>query len=153
MMSSLLKHDTLLSENDKLIAAKASTALESHINASHEVRILFADDEKTFDALSIPAPAIRLLNDILKEMANGNYVKLAPTNALLTTQEAADMLSVSRPFLIKLLDNGKIAFQRLGSHRRILASDLIAFKEKSDLAREEAFRLLTEEAQELDLGY
>lgn len=78
---------------------------------------------------------------------------LLPSNAMLTTQEAADVLNVSHPFLIGLLDTGKIPYQRLGSQRRILLKHLMAFKEKTDAAREEALRQLTEEAQELNMGY
>lgn len=80
-------------------------------------------------------------------------LRLFLINAMLTTQEAADILNVSRPFFIGLLDAGKMPYQRLGSHRRILFKDLIAFKEKTDAARAEAMRQLTEEAQELDMGY
>ena len=63
------------------------------------------------------------------------------------------MLNVSRPFLVELLETGKIPYQTLGSHKRILAKDLLDFKAKTDASRREAMRQLTEEAQELDFGY
>lgn len=72
---------------------------------------------------------------------------------MIATQEAADILNVSCPFLIRLLDTEQIPYQRLGSHRRILFQDLIKFKETVAVARTEAIRLLTEEAQELEMGY
>jgi excisionase family DNA binding protein len=118
----------------------------------HNVRVQLLGEAQS-DIVSIPVPALRLLNEILKEMAKGNAVTLIPINAMLTTQEAADILNVSRPFLVGLLEAGKIPYQRLGTHRRISFKDLMAFKEKTDAAREEALRQLTEEAQELKMGY
>ena len=76
-----------------------------------------------------------------------------PVHVMLTTQEAGNILNVSRPFLDSLLEAGKIPYQRLGSHRRILFRDLMGFKEKADCERDEVLRLLTEEAQALDMGY
>jgi len=86
-------------------------------------------------------------------MTKGNAVMPMPINTMLTAQEAADILNVSRPFLVGLLEAGKIPYQRLGSHRRILLQDLMAFRAKTDAARADAMRQLTEEAQELDMGY
>ena len=77
---------------------------------------------------------------------------LVPNDAILSTQDAADILNVSRPFLLALLDAGRIPFQRLGSHRGILFRDLVAVKAKADVAGNEAMRQMTQEAQELDLG-
>ena len=140
-------------ENDRQLASQSSELLEAYATLPHAVRVQFVDEAAPGNILSIPASALRLLNEILKEMAQGNAVSLIPIHTMITTQEAADLLHVSRPFLIGLLDAGKIPFQRLGSHHRILFKDLIAFKEKTDRAREEAMRLLTEEAQELNMGY
>ena len=152
-MPGLLEKAVSLSDNDRRIASETSQFLETLVSRSHEVQIQFVGEASSHQVVSIPAPALRLLNEILKEMAKGNAVTLTPIHALLTSQEAADILNVSRPFLIGLLDAGKIPFRRLGSHRRILFKDLMGFKEKADAARAEAFRALTEEAQELNQGY
>ena len=152
-MPTLLERTVTPSENDKRIASETSPFLEPLVSHAHDVQIQFVGEATSNQILSIPAPALRLLNEILKEMAKGNAVTLIPIHALLTTQEAADILNVSRPFLIGLLEAGKIPYQRLGSHRRILFKDLMTFKDKADSAREEVFRALTEEAQALDLGY
>lgn len=152
-MPALLERTVTPSDNDKRMASETSQFLEPFVCDSRDVQVQLVGEMSSLQVLSIPAPALRLLNEILKEMAQGNTVTLVPIHALLTTQEAADILNVSRPFLIGLLEAGKIPYQRLGSHRRILYKDLMAFKEKTDAARDEAFRTLTEEAQELDMGY
>lgn len=152
-MTALLERTITPTENDKRLASESRQFLEPLMTLPDVVRVQFLDEAAPRNILSLPAPALRLLNEILKEMAQGNAVTLVPVHAMLTTQEAADMLNVSRPFLIGLLEAGKIPYQRLGSHRRILSQDLIAFREHTDAAREEALRQLTEEAQELDMGY
>ena len=97
--------------------------------------------------------ALQLLREILSELADGNAVKVVPVHAELTTQEAADLLNVSRPYLVKLLETGKLAFHKTGKHRRIRFDDLMSYKQ----AREENSRLaldaLAAEAQELSMGY
>ncbi|GDX40048.1 excisionase [Armatimonadota bacterium] len=152
-MPTLLENATALSESDRRIASEASSYLEQLALQPHDVRVQFVEEAAASQIVSLPASAVLLLSEILKEMAKGNAVAITPVQAVLTTQEAADILNVSRPFLIGLLDAGKIPYQRLGTHRRILARDLMAFKAKTDTAREEAFRALTEEAQELNMGY
>ncbi len=152
-MPVLLERTVTPSDNDKRIASETSQFLEPLVSHAHQVQVQLVGEDASNQVLSIPAPALRLLNEILKEMAQGNAVTLIPIHALLTTQEAADILNVSRPFLISLLNAGKIPYQRLGSHRRILFKDLMVFKDKADAAREEAFRVLTQEAQDLDMGY
>jgi len=152
-MSRLSEHTIAPNEKDREMAAKSAQTLGPLSALNHDLDVEVLGDDVLAARLSLPAPAVRMLNDILSEMAKGNAVTLIPTDAMLTTQEAADMLNVSRPFLVNLLEAGRIPYQRLGSHRRVRFQDLMTFKTVADLGREEAMRLLTEEAQDMNLGY
>jgi excisionase family DNA binding protein len=101
----------------------------------------------------VPREAFELFLEILGQMANGNAVTIVPVHAELTTQEAADMLNVSRPHLIELLEAGKIRFHRVGTHRRIRVSDLLAYRQLDEAERKAVLDGLTQEAQKLGLGY
>src|SRR5437588_12680190 len=115
-----------------LLAAKSGKPL----------RVRIARDKEPEETISIPVSAFRLLNDILTEMAKGNAVTLIPVHAELTTQQAADLLNVSRPYLIELLEKGAIPFRKVGTHRRVLFHDLRAYKQKTDQSRLKALEEL-----------
>ena len=103
--------------------------------------------------ITIPRKALKLLQFILSSMAQGKAVSLIPSDSEVTTQQAADMLNVSRPHLVKLLEQGALPFKKVGSHRRILLEDLLAYETKQTKQREHQLQLLADQAQELNLGY
>ena len=99
----------------------------------------------------LPVAAVRLLQDLLREMAQGHAISLVPTHAELTTQQAADALNVSRPFLVKLLETNQLPHRKVGTHRRIRFDDLMRYKQDIDAKRLETLRKLTGESEELGL--
>ncbi|MBL8658295.1 MAG: helix-turn-helix domain-containing protein [Rhodospirillales bacterium] len=105
------------------------------------------------EIIQLPAGALTLLLQILEGMASGQAVTVVPQNAELTTQQAADVLNVSRPFLIQLLEAKKIPFRMVGTHRRIRFEDVMGYKEKIDADRRDALAELAADAQNLDMGY
>jgi excisionase family DNA binding protein len=113
-------------------------------------------DMKAFDlssepTLKIPASAARLLVQILDEMSRGNAVKIVPVHAELTTQEAADLLNVSRPTLIQMLEEGKIPFRKVGTHRRVRMEKLMQYKRQLEADRRAALAELVAYDQEIGL--
>lgn len=140
-------------EADTQLARESSRKLAAHkLGKRASVRIQVLDDHKR-EEVALPASALRLLQHILTEMAKGNAVTLIPIHAELTTQQAADLLSVSRPFLVGLLESGQIPHRKVGTHRRVLFSDVMAYKQKNDAERLKALEELTAQAQELNMGY
>jgi excisionase family DNA binding protein len=133
-------------EGQRTLAAYLATRLETQ-------RIQIFDDQNQAHLVELPTSALRLLVDILAELADGNAVKVVPVHAELTTQEAADMLNVSRPHLVKLLEDGVLPFHRTGKHRRVKFADLMQYREARDRTSEEAMAELARQAQELDMGY
>lgn len=107
--------------------------------------------EPSGETVALPEAATRMLLHILDEMANGNAVALVPMHAELTTQQAADMLNVSRPFLVRLIEDGNLPHRKVGTHRRVRVDDLMAYRRRSEADHETALAKLAEETQRLGL--
>lgn len=103
------------------------------------------------EPVTVPRAAIDLLVRVLATMAAGQGVTLMPAHAELTSQQAADVLNVSRPFLIKLLEQGQIEFRTVGTHRRIQAESLMRYKTRNDAQRRDAASELAAMTQEMGL--
>lgn len=136
------------SEDDVRLARVSSRALGPL--AQHNLRVQI---EGQTEPVELPAPAVRMLVDLLVEMAAGNAVTLIPVHAELTTQQAADILGVSRPFVVSQLEAGKLKFHKVGTHRRIHFLDVMAYKQRMTLERKHTLDELADQAQSLGLGY
>lgn len=141
-------------EREVQAAIEGQRALAAYLATQFETQhIQIFDEQNEAHSVELPTSALRLLVDILAELAAGNAVKVVPVHAELTTREAADLLNVSRPHLIKLLESGELSYHKTGKHRRVRFTDLMDYKTQRDIASEQAMTLLAEQAQALRTGY
>ena len=150
-MSSLVQRTEPIAptEAETKLAKECGPAL-SRLLKKHTRRLRVQFDHQT---ISIPASAVRLLASILNEMAHGNAVALTPIHAELTTQQAADLLNVSRPHVVRLIEEGAIPARMVGTHRRVRFADVMQYKRQNRDARLNALEELSTQAQELNMGY
>ena len=114
-----------------------------------DIRVVVGGDPD--DTLSLPRSSVELLARVLAHMAVGQAVSVVPAHAELTTQQAAELLNVSRPYLIGLLDAGEIEYRKVGKHRRVRADSLMVYKRRDDHARREVADELTELNRDMGL--
>lgn len=105
------------------------------------------------DDLVLPGHVLQILLDVLSEMSKGNAISLIPHHQEVSTQEAANLLNMSRPFLVGLLEKGEIPFRRVGAHRRVLLTEVMAYRDKTDQLRGQALDELATLSQDEDMGY
>ncbi len=141
------------SDAESALARESLTSLAALLSKRGQTQVMTFGEGKEQVRVELPAGALRLLKEILSEMAEGNSLTLIPIHAELKTQEAADYLNVSRPFLVKLLDAGEIEHHKVGSHRRLSFKDVLEYQRRMRRQRLEALDELTAEAQELNMGY
>lgn len=136
------------------VKQKAKAALSELMppEVSPNVELRARRDRKHAEA-AIPKEAYRLFIEVLKQLAEGNAVTIVPVHAELTTQQAADILNVSRPYLVQMLEKKRIPFHKVGTHRRLYAKDLLAYKRQDDKRRRQMARELTQLAEENEEGY
>lgn len=103
------------------------------------------------EEIELPEPVFHLLRQLVHDLAQGNSVTIVPVHKELTTQEAADILNVSRQYLVELLEAGAIPFTLVGTHRRIRFGDLMDYKQRRDASRREGLSRLTKKSQKLGL--
>ena len=144
----------LPSPEEAAIAKASGRALSGIIETKAASQpLLITDADGIARSVEIPVSALRFLVDVLTELGEGNTIKLVPVHAELTTQEGADLLNISRPTFIKLLDDGKIPFSTTGNRRKVKYVDVRAYQEKLETARLASLEALGALDQELGLGY
>lgn len=142
------------SEHEVREAAHAVRVLAPLLTPSHSrVFLLPEGGTEGQEPVSVPRSVFERLLQLLEHTARGQAVTVVPINAELTTQEAAQLLNVSRPYLVGLLEQGKIPFHKVGTHRRVRFEDLLAYKREAEARQEQALDELAAEAQKLGLGY
>jgi excisionase family DNA binding protein len=162
MMTLTLPKPTVLSEDEIRLAELSSKTLqdiirshdagkadESFQKATLRVSVERGDGEKADVAL--PEAAFPLLLSVLKELGHGKGVAVVATDTEVTTQQAADFLNVSRPYFVKLLEEGKIPYRTVGPRRRVLVADLLAYKAREEAERHRGLDELVAEAQKLGM--
>lgn len=149
--------ERLESKEDVELAKAAQRCIISALDHSRAVNIAIVEEgvERIEDSpiLKLPPNALRLFADMLGALAQGNAVTVVPKGMYVSTQEAAMFLNVSRPYLVRMLDEGKLPYHKVGTHRRIKFDDVVAYKDQRTKASQDALQQLVDQAQELDMGY
>jgi excisionase family DNA binding protein len=144
------KEPFVATEEEALIAREAVSKLKPLAEAKTDIKLRVA--EKGADiVVPIPARAVSAIVDFLIAMTERKPFSVIPHSAELTTKQAADFLNVSRPFLVGLLDRGKIPHRLVGTHRRVLMADLIEHQKESDQNRRKAIAAMVAESRKLGI--
>jgi len=142
-----------VNESDAAVASETGRRLSALLDERPAIKMQIVAQELQEEALVLPPQAARLLAQILTAMAEGDRIAVTPIQRELTTQQAADLLNVSRPFLVQLLEAGEIPFHKVGTHRRVAYEDVVNYRDEIKTRRRETLQELTAQAQELDMGY
>ncbi len=133
--------------------ARESSKTLSKYASNDRVQMTLRDSNGESEDIVLPGHTLQILLDVLAEMAKGNAISLIPRHQELSTQEAADILNVSRPFLVSLLEKEEIPFRKVGTHRRVLLSDILQYKDQIDRKREQTLDKLAAYSQRNEMGY
>jgi len=135
----------------ELVAAQAAAERLARATNGDDLHKFFVYDTQNEEPIELPAGAVAVLRDLLVFMSRGHGITMFPRLAEVTTAEAADILNVSRPYVIKLLEAGEIAYRMVGSHRRIPLRDVFSYKNRIDQERETILDQMVAEAEDLGL--
>lgn len=153
-MSALKKEaffDRLPDEVEIKNAEQLRTIVASQIKEGEPTTLSLALESGEMQTVTLAPALTASLMEVLRLVSSGRGFRMIPVEAELTTQQAADLLNVSRPFLVNLLENGDVPFTKTGRHRRVRADDLFAYKEKRDATRSDALGDLAKADAEDDL--
>jgi excisionase family DNA binding protein len=144
-----------LSDQDAALFAQASRLISEALDRSHSRRIALVEekaDGSDSARLEVPPATLRLLSQVLALMARQQTFVLYPESSELTTKQAAEVLGVSRPFLIRVLEAGEIPYRKVGRHRRVLMKDVLSYKQTTHVNRQVAMDELVRVSEEMG-GY
>ena len=147
-----LTHLNLPDRQESELAQRGQRELAAYLSTRLETqRIAIVGEDDISLCLVVGSSALTLLMEILGELASGNAVQIVPVHAELTTQEAANILNVSRPHMVKLLEARKLPFHKTGRHRRVLFADLMEYKKRREQESLDAMQSLADQAQDLGM--
>jgi excisionase family DNA binding protein len=146
-----LASPTTMSPEEIEIAKRSHRQIAEFARSGRPMSVHLGDSATA--PLELPPTAVKLLAQILADLAVGRQLAVIAHDAELSTQEAADILKVSRPYLVRLLEEKKLPSRKVGTHRRIRLDDCLRYKESIDAERRRVLDALTAEAEELNLGY
>jgi excisionase family DNA binding protein len=145
-------HEPIIpSVRDAVLAREATRVLDGRVIGDGTLKMQIIDGSAKNTALDLSPAAAALLRELLVEMAAGRAVTIVPTDAEVTTGEAADLLRVSRPFVVGLIDKGELPARMVGAHRRLLLEDVLRYKRESKAKARAALREMVAISQELGL--
>lgn len=137
---------------DMVTADAALPPVKAYLNVHLDESVVRVRVEEGDDVLTLPRAAVEVFTQVLAYMAAGHGVVVVPVDAELTTQQAADLLNVSRPYLIGLLEAGAIEYRKVGKHRRIKAASLMEYLRTDDQRRRQAADELSSLTQEMGMA-
>ncbi len=142
-----------LSPQDMEMARVAQRCIMEALDHSRAAAITLTTDSGEHPTVDVPPAALKLIGQLLGAMSEGRPVTLVPSNQEFSTVEAAHFLNVSRPFVIKEIESGRLPHRMVGTHRRVAFEDLIAYARKMRERQEAALERLAENSRELGLDY
>jgi excisionase family DNA binding protein len=145
-MSSTLRERTVLPPENPADLVRFARGL-ADAEAPAQAKLVSPDGSQ----LDIPAELYELLRDVVGALSQGMAISIAPHNTMLTTQEAADLLNISRPTLVRLLTDGEIPHSLRGRHRRVLLRDILDYSERTRTERRRALDQMAADAEDDDL--
>lgn len=152
IMGTYIKETTKEDQKVAMNCVQDFQAVYQRIKSSQTNKVKIKVQE-TEEFITIPKQALTILSAIIENMAEGKSISIVPSKSELSTQQVADMLNVSRPHIVKLLEAKKIPFKKVGSHRRILLKDVMEYKGQLAKERESQLEFLSNQAQNLKHGY
>lgn len=138
-----------LTQTDIGMAQQSSIFLDKLSDQTSPMVYLSVENNK----VPLPQSAVRLLTEIMNQMAQGHILTVVPQKDYISTQEGANLLSVSRPFFVNLLESNQIPYKKVGNRRRVLCEDVLKYKTEIQKKRMNVLQELVDQAQELDMGY
>ena len=142
-----------MTENEQEMARVAQRCIMESLDRSKAAEIVLTSEDGDLPAVSLPPNSLRLIAQLLGALSEGKAVTVVPAERELSTLEAAHLLNVSRPFLIKQMEAKKLPYKLVGSHRRVTAEDLMAYRQTMQAGQADALRRLADDAAELGLDY